>query len=1105
MGRNKSSDDSSESSSDDDRSSVSSDSSDDRKRKSHKEKSRKKSTHHKSRKSRDRRKKSRSRSDSSDSEDRKHRRKSHKRHSRSRSRSRGKSKQHIPSKRLKEDDKKAAPSKPMTEEEIQKEAERKKQIRLAKARALKFENELAERAETAPVIQPVQPTQVTTQPIQTTIPTPTPTIQSTPTTQPTQIIPPPFIQKLEEKKEKKSPEKDMIEEKKKEIEEEPIPEEPKKKKPGYMDELESDEEETVKETNQMNGASKVDNDDDDIDPLDAFMSTIEKEAVKQVSFKLTDIIPGREDDTNVRMEIDHSKVITFEDLQHLQKEAPPEANGHQADAMEDEEDEEDRKFRQALLEAVKGEKRNEEPEPAADADTKKKGERQIMDDDLGDQMYMETRGEIDDDTDFVARQKKMADKKELKLVDHSQINYEPFRKNFYIETREIRELTDEQVEEIRKDLGDIKVRGDCPKPIQNWYQCGLTNKLLHVLIEKKKFLEPFPIQAQAIPAIMSGKDVIGIAETGSGKTLAYLLPMFRHILDQRPLEEGEGPIGLIMAPTRELAWQIYLDAKKFTKATDLRCVCVYGGAGVAGQLSELKRGAEIVVCTPGRMIDVLTTSNGKITNLRRVTYIVLDEADRMLDLGFEPQISKILQNVRPNRQTVMFSATFPKNIENLAKKILNKPVEIVVGQRGKTAGNIEQIVEVRSEETKFLRLLEILGEWSDKGSILIFVDKQVDADNLFKELLKFGYFPLLLHGGQDQVDRDGTISDFKKGVRTLMVATSVCARGLDVPAIVLVINYKCPNHREDYVHRIGRTGRAGRKGTAITFITPEEDQYAVDLINALKQSNITPPEDLMQLSRNYLMKIEKGEAKMYTNRNMQGSGFRFDNTEKNKAKEAKKAVRRQFGIELDFSDEAESDEDVVTKKETKQATEKKDEQLNLQLIKDPNTKAAVMQAATKAAKDVIMAGGTSEDVLQAAQHAIKAILQQYRPANTVEQGLEQVLKIRDEVEAREEESGDLFSAELEINDYPQNARNKISNKDFLTSIHDLTGCSVTVRGLYCDPTKKVPLGQKKLHLHIVGPSKFDVVAAHKEIKRELEDYARLSLNTGHVGKYKIGQ
>lgn len=184
----------------------------------------------------------------------------------------------------------------------------------------------------------------------------------------------------------------------------------------------------------------------------------------------------------------------------------------------------------------------------------------------------------------------------------------------------------------------------CPKPIKTWAQCGVSTKELNIL-KKMGFEKPTPIQAQAIPAIMSGRDLIGIAKTGSGKTLAFLLPMFRHILDQPPLEETDGPIAIIMTPTRELCMQIGKDIKKFTKSLNLHAVCVYGGTGISEQIAELKRGAEIIVCTPGRMIDMLAANSGKVTNLRRVTYIVLDEADRMFDMGFEPQVNIVLDFV----------------------------------------------------------------------------------------------------------------------------------------------------------------------------------------------------------------------------------------------------------------------------------------------------------------------------------------------------------------------------------------------------------------------------------------------------------------------------
>ena len=194
-----------------------------------------------------------------------------------------------------------------------------------------------------------------------------------------------------------------------------------------------------------------------------------------------------------------------------------------------------------------------------------------------------------------------------------------------------------------------------PKPVQKWSQCGLNIQSLEV-IKKLGYERPTAIQMQALPAIMSGRDVIGVAKTGSGKTMAFMLPMFRHIRDQRPLEGSDGPIGLIMTPTRELATQIHKEAKPFLKAMNLRAVCAYGGAPIKDQIADLKRGAEIIVCTPGRMIDLLAANSGRVTNLRRVTYVVLDEADRMFDMGFEPQVMKIFANIRPNRQTIMFSA-----------------------------------------------------------------------------------------------------------------------------------------------------------------------------------------------------------------------------------------------------------------------------------------------------------------------------------------------------------------------------------------------------------------------------------------------------------------
>ena len=251
-------------------------------------------------------------------------------------------------------------------------------------------------------------------------------------------------------------------------------------------------------------------------------------------------------------------------------------------------------------------------------------------------------GDDDADADPSAdRAAAAASKKVLPTVDHSKIDYAPFRKSFYVEAPEIAAMTDEEVAALRKEMDDVKVRGKrCPRPVKRWRQCGLSDRIL-AAIEKAGYDKPFPIQAQSLPAVMSGRDVIAIAKTGSGKTMGYTLPMVRHAMDQPRLAAGEGPIGLVMVPTRELALQVYREVKKFASVTGLGVAAVYGGTNQKEVIAELKRGAELVVCTPGRMIDMLTANSGRVTNLRRVTYVVLDEADRMFDMGFAPQIDKI--------------------------------------------------------------------------------------------------------------------------------------------------------------------------------------------------------------------------------------------------------------------------------------------------------------------------------------------------------------------------------------------------------------------------------------------------------------------------------
>jgi hypothetical protein len=256
----------------------------------------------------------------------------------------------------------------------------------------------------------------------------------------------------------------------------------------------------------------------------------------------------------------------------------------------------------------------------------------------------------------------------------------------------------------------------------------------------------------------------------------------------------------------------------------------------------------------------------------------------------------IIQNVRPDRQTVLFSATFPKQIEKLAKNVLKLPLEIVVGARSVANKDITQYIEVHEEDDKFLRLLQLLGIWNERGSVLIFVDKQEKCDQLFQDLLKAGYPCLSLHGGKDQLDRDHTLHEFKTLIKTVMVATSVAGRGLDVPEIVCVVNYNCPNHIEDYVHRIGRTGRAGRKGTAYTFIAPNEEQFALVMCKALEQAEQPIPAELQSMSDQFKEKVSKGEAKWSTS-GFVGKGFTFEAEEMNESQKLASMQRRAYEIE----------------------------------------------------------------------------------------------------------------------------------------------------------------------------------------------------------------
>ncbi|KAK5654999.1 hypothetical protein OQA88_6758 [Cercophora sp. LCS_1] len=666
-------------------------------------------------------------------------------------------------------------------------------------------------------------------------------------------------------------------------------------------------------------------------------------------------------------------------------------------------------------------------------------------------------------------------KKDMPTIDYSKLDLVPIRKNFWVEPLELSQMTEEEATDLRLELDGIKVSGkDVPKPVQKWSQCGLTQPILDA-IENLGFDKPTPIQMQALPVIMSGRDVIGVAKTGSGKTMAFALPMLRHIKDQNPVSGDDGPIALIMTPTRELCTQIHSDLQPFAKALKLRAVAAYGGAPIKDQIADLKRGAEIIVATPGRLIDLLAANSGRVTNLRRATYLVLDEADRMFDMGFEPQVMKIFNNVRPDRQTILFSATMPRIIDALTKKVLRDPVEITVGGRSVVAPEITQVVEIIEEKDKFVRLLELLGDLyanDDDVRALIFVERQEKADDLLRELLRRGYGCMSIHGGKDQEDRNSTISDFKKGVCPIMIATSVAARGLDVKQLKLVINYDAPNHLEDYVHRAGRTGRAGNTGTAVTFVTEEQENCAPGIAKALEQSGQPVPERLNEMRKLWKEKVKSGKAK-------DASGFGGKGLERlDKEREAARLRERK-------THKAEGEEDDFKEEETPEDAEKKDK-----------AKEAIASAVSAiVSRDAAKVEGEIKPTTPVTEGVVKS---------TAKGGaLDKAASAISEINARLARAGQLrpgqpidnkgpdagaFHATLEINDFPQKARWAVTNRTNVAKILEATGTSITTKGNFYPAGKEPGPGQEpKLYILIEGDTEVVVGNALSELTRLLKE------------------
>jgi ATP-dependent RNA helicase RhlE len=362
---------------------------------------------------------------------------------------------------------------------------------------------------------------------------------------------------------------------------------------------------------------------------------------------------------------------------------------------------------------------------------------------------------------------------------------------------------------------------------------GLAEPLLRAVAEYG-YTTPTPIQLQAIPAVLSGGDVMGGAQTGTGKTAGFVLPMLHRLMANPAVRDAKGrlPIrALILTPTRELAAQVEESVRTYGKHSKLTSMVMFGGVGMQPQIDKLRRGVDILVATPGRLLD---HHQQRTLDLSHVQIFVLDEADRMLDMGFVHDIKKVLAVLPPKKQSLLFSATFSDEIKALADRLLNAPVLIEVARRNQTAETIAQKVHPVGREKKKDLLVHLIKS-NDWDQVLVFTRMKHGANRLVEHLLKENISAMAIHGNKSQTARTKALAEFKTGDLTVLVATDIAARGIDIDMLPHVVNYELPNVPEDYVHRIGRTGRAGAKGEAVSLVCVDENGFLRDIERLIKR------------------------------------------------------------------------------------------------------------------------------------------------------------------------------------------------------------------------------------------------------------------------------
>ncbi|EKV07664.1 DEAD/DEAH box helicase, putative [Penicillium digitatum PHI26] len=420
---------------------------------------------------------------------------------------------------------------------------------------------------------------------------------------------------------------------------------------------------------------------------------------------------------------------------------------------------------------------------------------------------------------------------------------------------------------FKEDFNIATKGGSVPNPMRSWEESHLPKRLLE-LVDRVGYKDPTAIQRAAIPIAMQSRDLIGVAVTGSGKTAAFLLPLLVYIsalprLDENEWRKNDGPYAIVLAPTRELAQQIEIEAKKFTQPLGFNVVSIVGGHSLEEQAFSLRDGAEIIIATPGRLVDCIER---RMLVLSQCCYVIMDEADRMIDLGFEEPVNKILDalpvtNEKPDtdeaenstamsqhkyRQTMMYTATMPAAVERIARKYLRRPAIITIGGVGEAVDTVEQRVEMISgEDKRKKRLGEILSSGEFRAPIIVFVNIKRNCDAIAREIKQMGFSSVTLHGSKTQDQREAALASVRNGSTDVLVATDLAGRGIDVPDVSLVVNFNMATSIESYTHRVGRTGRAGKSGVAITFLGSEDSDVMYDLKQMLIKSPISRvPEEL---------------------------------------------------------------------------------------------------------------------------------------------------------------------------------------------------------------------------------------------------------------------